>query len=75
MAEIAGYWGSADIFYALGVETGDFSYLRGHNEGRGSLAGFQRPETRRNKGNRGSLRKAADEHYPKLADAIARRLG
>ena len=75
MATIAGYWGSTDILYALGVETGDFSYLRGSNVGKGSLAGFQHPPTRRNKGNRGSLRKAADQHYPKLAEAIARRIG
>ena len=74
MATIAGYWGSTDITYALGVETGDFSYLRGSNEGRGSLAGFKRPPTRRNKGNQGSLRKATDEHYPRLGKAIAGRI-
>lgn len=65
---VAGIWGSADIVYALGVETGDFSYLRGTNaDVRDGVP------TKRNKGNRGSLRRAADAHYGKLPGAIARR--
>ena len=65
--EIAGVWGSTDINYALAIETGDFSYLQGQpSDG-------ERVETRKNKGNRGSLRKAADQHYRELPDAIARR--
>lgn len=75
MATIAGYWGSTDVIYALAVETGNASYLKGSNEGKGSLAGFKRPETRRNKGHHNSLRNSADEHYPKLAKAISRRIG
>jgi len=72
---IAGIWGSTDIFYALAVETGDHGYLKGFSQGRASQAGFKRVETWRNKGNRGSLRKAADEHYPDLPKAISERVG
>jgi len=70
--EIAGIWGSTDIFYALGVETGDYGYLKGFSQDKESTAGFKRPTTKRNKGRRGSLRKAADKHYPDLPKAIAR---
>ena len=67
--EIAGLWGSTDIMYALAVETGDFGYLKGQRSD-----GKPFVETRRNKGRRGSLRKAADDHYKDLAGEIARRI-
>jgi len=70
--EIAGVWGSTDINYALGLETGDFSYLAGAQPLGGESA--NRVETRRNKGHRGSLRKSADRNYPNLADEIRKRL-
>ena len=64
--EIYGVWGSVDVNYALAIETGDFSYLKGlPNQSRQSVP------TRKNKGNRGSLRKAADQHYPDLPSAIS----
>lgn len=69
--EIAGVWGSTDILYGLGVETGDFSYLKGSPAG---LEGAKRVPTRKNEGNRNSLRKAADIHYPSVVKRIARRL-
>ena len=67
--EIAGIWGSTDINYALALETGDFSYLRGL-----APEDTERVATRRNKGNRGSLRKSADKNYGNLPGAIARRM-
>ena len=66
--EIAGIWGSHDVFYALAIETGDRSYLRGMS--RNSTAGMGKVQTKRNKGRRNSLRDAADTHYPELAGAI-----
>ncbi len=66
--EIAGIWGSTDINYALAIETGDRSYLRGSGL---TEKGEKRVPTHRNKGNHGSLRKAADRHYKDLAKTIA----
>lgn len=66
--EVYGVWGSVDVNYALAIETGDFSYLKGVKQT------GPRAETRRNKGSRGSLRKAADQHYPDLPRAISERM-
>ena len=66
---IAGVWGSTDINYALAIETGNFAYLRGQK----SSAKLSVP-TRRNRGRRGSLRRAADQNYPNLQPAIRRRI-
>ncbi len=70
--EISGIWGSTDINYALGLETGDFDYLTGARPLGGESS--TRVETRRNKGKRGSLRKSSDKNYPNLADEIRKRL-
>jgi len=70
--DVAGYWGSTDINYALAIETGDFGYLRDAD-----LLGDEpdhRVPTRANKGNRGSLRKMADRYYPGLPAEIRRRV-
>ena len=68
--EVSGVWGSVDLNYALGVETGDYSYLKGQPSEKDGKS----VPTRKNKGHRGSLRKAADEHYPDLAPEIARAM-
>ena len=72
--EIAGIWGSHDIFYALAVETGDRSYLS--DVPKQDKEKDEPPvPTRRNKGNRNFLRGAADRYYPELADRIQEQLG
>ena len=72
--EIAGIWGSHDVFYALAVETGDREYLEDLPK-RASTKGMKRVPTYKNKGRRNSLRDAADIYYPQLADRIQEKLG
>ena len=65
---LRGQWGSFDVNYALAVELGD-----------GSLAGPDSglPDApvsgRKNTGNKGFLRGAADKEYPKLGKRAAAR--
>ena len=72
--EIAGMWGSHDVFYALAVETGDREYLKDLPK-RESTAGMNRKETTLNKGRRNFMRGATDIYYPQLGDRIQDHLG
>ena len=64
--DLYGIWGSHDVVYALAIETGEFGYLESV---KAETAGEWKPTTR-NKGVRGSLRRAADKHYKDLAGEI-----
>ena len=71
--EIAGLWGSADIFYARAVETGDREYLEDMPK-RETTKDMKRVPTTENKGNQNFLRGAADKFYPGLAREIRDQL-
>ena len=83
---VAGVWGSADVVYALAVETGnraDVKRTDSTREGGGERGGAARgrrtgPPLKvtagKNTGNRNFLRGAADKEYPDLGGRIRGRL-
>ena len=80
---IVGEWGSFDVNYAIGVETGNRSLIvsvdsdpdgGGARGKRGSTGGGPRRGTVRNAGNKGFLRGAADRHYGELPQRIRENL-